>query len=131
MIERNSTEKIVLLGINEADGCVTGSDIGQSEVDYEKMERERERALEQNREPNLPVSADVMFGITEELPFDSSGRFIIPPFFREEAGLTDLAFFLGRGDHFAIWNPQRVLDSGKDAIVQRAVRSLLAQRGIA
>jgi MraZ protein len=130
-IERNSGEKVLLLGVNEADGSLTGSDTKHSQIDYARYEREQERALEQGREPRLAASALVTFGITEELPFDSSGRFILPSFFREEAGLTDLAFFIGKGDHFEIWNPQRLIDGNAEAIVQRAVKACLAQRGVA
>ncbi len=130
-IERNSGEKLLLLGVNEADGSLTGADANQSQLDYARIEREQERALEQDRAPRLAASPLVTFGITEELPFDASGRFILPPFFRDEAGLAEWAFFIGKGDHFEIWNPQRLIDGNAEAIVQRAVRACLAQRGIA
>lgn len=130
-IERNAGDRVLLLGVNETDGSLTGADTGQSQLDYARIERERERALEQDRAPRLSSSPLVAFGITEELPFDASGRFIVPSFFRDEAGLEDWAFFIGKGDHFEIWNPQRLIDGNTEAIVQRAVRACLAQRGIA
>ena len=130
-IERNANDRTLLLGVNETDGCLTGADTGQSQIDYARIEREQERALEQDRAPRLASSPLVTFGVTEELPFDASGRFILPPFFREEAGLAEWAFFIGKGDHFEIWNPQRLIDSSAEAIVQRAVRSCLTQRGVA
>ena len=130
-IERNANDRTLLLGVNETDGCLTGADTAQSQIDYARIEREQERALEQDREPRLASSPLVTFGVTEELPFDASGRFILPSFFRNEAGLGEWAFFIGKGDHFEIWNPQRLIDGNAEAIVQRAVRSCLAQRGIA
>lgn len=130
-IERNSGEKLLLLGVNDSDGCLTGADTNQSQIEYARMEREQERALEQDRTPRLSATAQELFGIAEDIPFDASGRFILPAFYREEAGLADWAFFIGRGDHFEIWNPQRLLDGDAPEIVKRAVRSSLAQRGVA
>lgn len=129
-IERNAGDRVLLLGVNETDGCLTGSDTNQSQIDYARIEREQERALEHDRAPRLGASPLVTFGITEELPFDASGRFILPTFFRDEAGLAEWAFFIGKGDHFEIWNPQRLIDGNAEAIVQRAVRSCLAQKGV-
>jgi MraZ protein len=130
-IERNGGgQKLLLLGVNDASGCLTGADTDQSQIEYERMEREQERALEQDRAPRLTASAQELFGIAEDIPFDASGRFILPVFNREEAGLTDWAFFIGRGDHFEIWDPQRLIDSDAPDIVKRAVRSCLAQKGV-
>jgi len=130
-IERNSAgQKLLLLGVNESDGCLTGADTNQSDAAFARIEREQERALEHDRAPRLVASPLVTFGITEEIPFDASGRFILPSFFRDEAGLAEWAFFIGKGDHFEIWNPQRLLDGSGEAIVQRAVRSCFAQKGV-
>lgn len=129
-IERNSAgQKLLLLGINEADGCLTGADTNQSDAAFDRMQREEERALEHDRAPRLPASPLITFGITEEIPFDASGRFILPAFFRDEAKLTDLAFFIGKGDHFEIWDPRRIVNGNGPDLVKRAVLSCAAQKG--
>jgi MraZ protein len=38
------------------------------------------------------------FGATEEVPYDSSGRVIIPPMMRRKSGIEDLALFIGVGE---------------------------------
>ena len=48
------------------------------------------------------------FGATEEVPYDSSGRIVLPPMMRRKGGIEDLALFLGAGETFQIWNPQTV-----------------------
>ena len=52
------------------------------------------------------------FAATEEVPYDSSGRILLPPMMRRKGEIGDLALFLGTGETFQIWNPKLLL---KDA----------------
>src|SRR3546814_2839744 len=45
-------------------------------------------------------------GAAEAVPFDGSGRFILPPFPRFEAGIANFAFFWGVMDFFEIWRSE-------------------------
>lgn len=128
-IERNGGGQTVVIGINAVSGCLTGADSDQPHIAYDRIDREQERALDHDRAPRLAVTSQELFGMVEPAPFDASGRFILPPFHREEAGLTNWAFFLANGDHFQIWDPQRLLDSDAPDIVKRALRSCAAQKG--
>ena len=47
------------------------------------------------------------FGATEEVPYDSSGRIILPPMMRRKGGIEDLALFIGVGETFQIVEPGR------------------------
>ena len=49
------------------------------------------------------------FGATEEVPYDSSGRIVLPPMMRRKGEIEDLALFLGTGETFQIWNPKLFL----------------------
>ena len=46
------------------------------------------------------------FAATEEVPYDSSGRIVLPPMMRRKGQIGDLALFLGTGETFQIWNPR-------------------------
>lgn len=46
-----------------------------------------------------------ILGEVRPLVFDTEGRVVIPEAYRDYAGLTDRAFFQGRGDTFVILNP--------------------------
>ena len=48
------------------------------------------------------------FAATEETPYDTSGRIVLPPMMRRKGGIEELALFLGVGETFQIWNPQAV-----------------------
>ena len=50
------------------------------------------------------------FAATEEVPYDSSGRILLPPMMRRKGQIGELALFLGTGETFQIWNPQLLLD---------------------
>ena len=46
----------------------------------------------------------VIFGESEKLGFDSTGRIGLPIQFREHAGLTGRVTFVGRGRKFEVWD---------------------------
>jgi MraZ protein len=37
---------------------------------------------------------------------DETGRIVLPARLRQKVGLEDMAFFIGNGDTFEIWNPE-------------------------
>jgi MraZ protein len=50
--------------------------------------------------------AAVIFGGSQELAFDSTGRIVLPASLSDYAGITDTAAFVGKGPIFQIWEPQ-------------------------
>jgi MraZ protein len=46
-------------------------------------------------------------GALFKVVFDNVGRMIIPPHLREFVGIKDRAYFIGVGDFFEIWSPDR------------------------
>ena len=56
--------------------------------------------------PNRAL-ADVVAGQAHQLPLDDTGRIVMPEAFRELAGITDSAYFVGRINTFQIWNPEK------------------------
>ena len=68
----------------------------------------------------------------ELVPFDGSGRCIMPAFPRFHAGIGDIAFFWGAMDWIEIWDPGTLMAAeGVDPIVQSACRFHCQQKGIA
>ena len=58
----------------------------------------------------------VIFGESEKLSFDSTGRVSLPAKFREHAGLSGKVTFVGRGRKFEIW------DEGAHEVRRQALR---------
>ena len=46
----------------------------------------------------------VIFGESEKLSFDSTGRISLPQAFRDHAGLSGKVTFVGRGRKFEVWD---------------------------
>jgi MraZ protein len=129
VIERRSDAKVIILGGHEADLCLTGYDRNYARILHD--ENERRRLAEEAEDPKAHFArARRTFGITEEAPYDTSGRIILPPMMRRKGRIEDLALFIGVGGTFEIWNPQLALTSG-DAGLMELAAFRLEERGLA
>jgi MraZ protein len=129
VIERRSDAKVIILAGHEADSCISGYDRNYARILF--GENERRRLNEENDDPRAHFArARRTFGITEEIPYDPSGRIILPPMMRRKGGIEDLALFIGVGGTFEIWNPKLALESG-DAELRELAAFRLEEKGIA
>ena len=70
--------------------------------------------------------ASQLFGFIE-MPFDDSGRFVMPEHLRTLGGIEDGLYFQGGGRFFTLWNPSELAEMGDDwASAKAACESLLA-----
>ena len=51
--------------------------------------------------------AMAIYGSSENLKIDGDGRITLPPGLREHAGIGGRVVFVGMGDKFRIWEPER------------------------
>lgn len=70
-----------------------------------KKMNERIDALDPYSAERDAFSASV-FGDSVQLPFDGEGRVILPERLMKEAGLGEMATFVGKGEIFEIWEPK-------------------------
>lgn len=110
-IERNSDDRVMVLAKAPGAPFLIGADAGYLAIDHERQQRAEARALDAGREIDSANIARLAFGGSVDLPFDASGRFILPGYYRDKASLADLAFFIGTGDRFEIWAPQILIDA--------------------
>jgi MraZ protein len=130
VIERRSDARAVVIGPHEIDTCLTGYDRGYGRILH--TENERRRLIEENAggaKENHFARARRTFGLTEDVPYDTSGRIILPLMMRRKGQIEDLALFVGVGGTFEIWNPQIALQSG-DADLQELAAYRLEERGM-
>ena len=45
-----------------------------------------------------------VFSQAEEVDCDKQGRFVVPTYLRDYAGITEEIVIIGAGDHFEIWD---------------------------
>jgi MraZ protein len=111
VIERRGNSRSVVLAKHEAFPCLSAYDPAYAALKHAKLERLLEKE-ETNPDAQLEYQQRnlMAFAATEEVPYDSSGRILLPPMMRRKGEIGDLALFLGTGETFQIWNPQRLLD---------------------
>ncbi len=129
VIERRSDARAIIIGAHEIDPCLTAYDRNHARALY--VENERRRLNEEAANPSAHFArARRTFGVTEEVPYDSSGRIILPPMMRRKGRIEDLALFVGVGGTFEIWNPSLALESGDEDLRDLAAFRL-EERGMA
>ncbi len=111
--------------------CLSAYDPAYAALKHAKLERLLEKeetgpdAQLEYQQRNL-----MAFAATEEVPYDSSGRILMPPMMRRKGQIADLALFLGTGETFQIWNPELLL---KDARIPEDLKDIarfrLEERG--
>ncbi len=126
-IERRSDEKLLVLSVHPEFQCLVGYDANHSAV----MQDKAERRLGDNPDPlaELELQAS-LFGGTVDVPYDPSGRIVMPPRLKRRADIADLALFVGMGGDFQIWNPQVALKSESRQLRDLAA-DLLEEKGAA
>ncbi len=131
-IEANGDGRNLIIAKHESDDCLIGHDRGWSALLHARLERTEDREADAGRDYSRYNPARRAFGLVEDVPYDASGRFILPPMLKDRAKLTDLALFLGTGDTFEIWNPRILIEApSMDAEIKGVARWLLEARGAA
>ena len=130
VIERRSDAKAVVIGMHEVSPCLNAYDRGYAKHLFH--ENERRRLAEENAGGDAAAHharARRTFGLTEDVPYDSSGRIILPPMMRRKGQIEDLALFVGIGGTFEIWNPRLALQS-EDEDLKDLAAYRLEEKGI-
>jgi MraZ protein len=55
---------------------------------------------------DLDEITELVFASSQQLPYDQTGRIVLPREFMEHAGITDQAVFVGKGPTFQVWEPE-------------------------
>lgn len=115
LVERNIGEaastkdgRVITITTHETDPCLMVYD----EALYDQLMLEVEERARLNSGPDGMINDDIMrrgLGIPENANFDPNGRFILPGYQKEHAGITRHAFFFGRGKAIEIWDPRTLM----------------------
>ncbi|MEM9500698.1 MAG: division/cell wall cluster transcriptional repressor MraZ [Pseudomonadota bacterium] len=111
--ESSGGSKILCLAKHERWNCLTGFGLSRKEELEDQLDREEERALRLNRDDfDRDLRAMQLFGFAE-VPFDDSGRFVMPDHLRTLGKVEDGLYFHGGGRFFTIWNPIQLNEMGE------------------
>jgi MraZ protein len=106
--------RILCLAAHDRFDCLVGFGLSRTEKLELQLEREEERAIRLGlADFDRDVRAQQLFGF-EQLPFDDSGRFVMPEHLRDLGKVGDGLYFQGAGDFFFVWNPDELAQMGTD-----------------
>jgi MraZ protein len=131
VIERRGDARALVLAKNDSFPCLSAYDPAYAALKHAKLERllEKEETLPESELAHARRTM-MAFGATEEVPYDSSGRIIVPPMMRRKGQLDDLALFIGVGETFQIWNPKLFLaDANIPEDMKDIARFRIEERG--
>ena len=133
VIERRGDSRTIVLAKHEHFPCLSAYDPAYAALKHQKLERLLEK---QETDPAAQLEYQqrnlMAFAISEEVPYDSTGRVLLPPMMRRKGGIGELALFLGTGETFQIWNPQTLLDDERiPEDLKDIARYRLEERGLA
>jgi MraZ protein len=75
-----------------------------------------------------PIFSNILSDIAS-ITLDGGGRFNLPPYLREHAGITDTLFIVGARHQFEMWQPERYLEFGNPGVIPAAAcRALIAAK---
>ena len=131
VIERRSDGRFIVIGAHDVSPCLTAYGRQYARNIYEELERRR--LADEGKGGSIDDHYDRarrMFGMTEDVPYDPSGRIVLPPMMRRKGKIEDLALFVGIGGVVEIWNPRLALEVG-GADLKEIAAWRLEEKGIA
>jgi MraZ protein len=129
--ERNSDTRIIVVQWHPFDPCLSVHDQGYTASKFNLVHRPDEGLYDGTGGGRRAKRQ--AFGGSERAPFDSSGRFVLPPFYRSKAKIGRWAFFTGAGDTFDIWSPEALMqdETPENALIREYCAFALQQKGVA
>jgi MraZ protein len=85
--------------------CLIGFGLSRMGELEQQLDREEDRG---GADFDRDTRAQQLFGFAQ-VPFDDSGRFVMPDHLRSLGRIEDALFFQGAGRSFTIWNPAELM----------------------
>ena len=112
-VKDSSDGRVLCLMKHPTWNCLVGFGLGRKEELEAQLDREEDRATALNKDFDRDTRASQLFGF-QEMPFDDSGRFVMPDHLRSLANIEEGLFFQGGGRFFTLWNPAELAKMGDD-----------------
>jgi MraZ protein len=105
--EASGGDKIICLDKHDRWPCLTAFGTSRRDELPAELEREEERAVKRGEDFDYDKRSMELGGFFE-IPFDESGRFVLPRHLLDLAGIGDCAYFHGAGRFISIWAPDKL-----------------------
>ena len=119
----------IIIGAHQKNRCLVAYDPGYVDILAERLDRRESENTSENGEYDYNIKRAAASG--EAVPFDGSGRFIMPAFPRFYAGIKGHAFFYGVLDYIEIWDPKTLVETPDAPEIMKAMaRFYMAEKGV-
>lgn len=105
-------QKTLCLARHHTWKCLVGFGLSHEDQLEEQLVYEEEMAVRAGQPFDRDRRRITLFGY-RKVPFDDSGRFIMPEALRRRANIQSGLFFNGMGRFFAIWSPEQLAAEGE------------------
>lgn len=107
--------------------CLVGFGLSRIEELHAQLDQEAANAVQlRDADFDRDVRAAQLFGF-EQLPFDDSGRFVMPDYLRDLGQVDGGLYFQGSGRFFFVWSPEALRQMGPEwKSAQAACAKLMA-----
>ena len=125
-VKESSDSRTLCLTKHDRWNCLVGFGLSRKLEFEAQLDREEDRATALGKDYDRDTRASQLFGF-QEMPFDDSGRFVMPDHLRMLGRIEDGLFFQGGGRFFTVWNPDELAEMGEEwAGAKAACASFLA-----
>lgn len=129
-LKQSSDGPVVCLAKHDRWDCIVGFGLSRLDEFNAQIEQEQAIALQRGEPFDTDKRAMDLFGF-HEVPFDGSGRFVLPDPIATTAGIGDQLYFHGAGKFFTAWNPEALARMGEGWESAQAICASLAAKEIA
>ncbi|MXO84694.1 division/cell wall cluster transcriptional repressor MraZ [Altererythrobacter aurantiacus] len=112
-VKESSEGRTLCLVKHDRWNCLTGFGLSRKNELDAQLDREEELAAQKGADFDRDMRAFQLFGFLE-VPFDDSGRFVMPDHLKSLAQIEDGLYFQGAGRFFTIWAPQQLQAMGPE-----------------
>jgi MraZ protein len=109
--ESSHGDKKLCLARHDRWKCLIGFGLSRADDFEAQLDREETVAATTGRDFDRDLRAMQLYGFAE-VPFDDSGRFVLPDYLGELAGVGEQLFFQAAGPFFTIWSPEELAAMG-------------------
>ena len=124
-------ENALKIGEHKSGNCLWALDaVASFEVDRQLAASVAALPADEQMDRLEELAVDAHGGL-DKVSFDGAGRMVLSPMLREFGQIEDLAFFVGAGLTFQIWNPRIAMERlPETSRVRKPLAYLLKERGI-
>ena len=124
-VRESSAKDVLCLAKHDRWDCLTAFGLSRvGEFDQQIRDEQAQAIQSGNKDFDAEKRAFDLYSFYE-VPFDGSGRFVMPEDLFSLAGIEDQLYFQGAGRFFTVWNPEKLYAMDPSwAVAQTACRNL-------